>query len=169
MKLEKLSSVKSSYKVLKRKARDDSSLVSLLESARKKLKLRHRVKRAKRQYKSLKSDSSSSDVVLATAKKEWYDLRSSFLALSSTSSSSPEKSSPEKSKKSSPKSSTESPPKSSTESHSNTSIKPCSPVPRTSSFLLSVTHIHHSTPSHNRSQAIRRSLPLYSMDKIGFV
>ena len=31
MKLEKLSSVKSSYKVLKRKARDDSSLVSLLE------------------------------------------------------------------------------------------------------------------------------------------
>ena len=83
MKLEKLSSVKSSYKVLKRKARDDSSLVSLLESARKKLKLRRRVKRAKRQYKSLKSDSSSSDVVLATAKKEWYDLRSSFLALSS--------------------------------------------------------------------------------------
>ena len=136
MKLEKLSSVKSSYKVLKRKARDDSSLASLLESARKKLKLRRRVKRAKRQYKSLKSDSSSSDVVLATAKKEWYDLRSSFLALSSASSTSPEKS-----KKSSLKSSTE--------SHSNTSIKPCSPVPRTSSFLLGVTQLHHSTPSLN--------------------
>ena len=146
MKLEKLSSVKSSYKVLKRKARDDSSLASLLESARKKLKLRRRVKRAKRQYKSLKSDSSSSDVVLATAKKEWYDLRSSFLALSSTSLSSPEKSSPEKS---TPKSSTISPPKSPTESHSNTSIKPCSPVPRTSSFLLGVTQLHHSTPSLN--------------------
>ena len=122
MKLEKLSSVKSSYKVLKRKARDDSSLVSLLESARKKLKLRRRVKRAKRRYKSLKLDSSSSEVLLATAKKEWYDLRSSFLSLSSTSpeTSSPKKSSPEK----------KSPKKSSPKSDSTTSTKPCSPVPR---------------------------------------
>lgn len=116
MKLEKLSSVKSSYKVLKRKARDDSSLVSLLESARKKLKLRRRVKRAKRRYKSLKLDSSSSEVLLATAKKEWYDLRSSFLSLSSGSSTSP--TSPTSPKKSSPK------------SDSTTSTKPCSPVPR---------------------------------------
>ena len=48
MKIEKLSSVKSTYKVLKRKAQDDSSVVSLLESARKRLKLRRSLKKAKR-------------------------------------------------------------------------------------------------------------------------
>ena len=100
MKIEKLSSVKSTYKVLKRKAQDDSSVVSLLESARKRLKLRRSLKKAKRRYKSLKNDSSSSEKDISVAKMEWHDLRSSFMSFPSVSLPSSPKSPPPSSTKS---------------------------------------------------------------------
>jgi len=83
MKLEKVSALKSTYKDLKRKHRDspdDKSLRSQYERAKKRLKLRKRVKEAKKKYKSLKSEGGDNDVEsINKAKEEWQSLRETFI------------------------------------------------------------------------------------------